>query len=234
MNDTVIVPLDYPNLDQAFELVDRLGASCTFYKVGLELYTAAGPQAVRELHERGKDVFLDLKLHDIPNTVGKAVARASAMGVRFLTVHATGGAAMLERAVEAAGETRLLGVTVLTSMSGADIGQVWGRSIDDVADEVGRLARLANDSGLSGIVCSAAEAALVAGQLDEVAEIVTPGIRLAGDPLHDQSRVTTPADAIRHGATRLVVGRSITQAADPVAAFDRVMDDVRQARVGAS
>ena len=234
MNDTVIVPLDYPNLDQALGLVDRLGTSCTFYKVGLELYTAAGPQAVHELQERGKDVFLDLKLHDIPNTVGKAVARASALGVRFLTVHATGGAAMLERAVEAAGETRLLGVTVLTSMSGADLGQVWGRTIDDVADEVGRLARLAREAGLTGIVCSAAEAALVAGQLDDGAEIVTPGIRLAGDPLHDQSRVTTPADAVRNGATRLVVGRSITQATDPAAAFDRVMDDVRQARVGAS
>ncbi|MYE70200.1 MAG: orotidine-5'-phosphate decarboxylase, partial [Gemmatimonadetes bacterium] len=148
MSDRVIVALDFPRAEPALALADRLGPACTFYKVGLELYTAEGAAVVRALCRRGKHVFLDLKLHDIPNTVARATARAGDLGARFLTVHAAGGAAMLEAAAAAAPDTlTLLGVTVLTSLDESGLGAVFGRRVPDAGVEAARLARMARGAG---------------------------------------------------------------------------------------
>ncbi len=179
-------------------------------------------------------MFLDLKLHDIPDTVAKAVSRCRGLGVRFLTVHASGGDRMLRAAQEAAeGRVTLLGVTVLTSFDREGIGTVFGRPVDSVEDEVGRLAELVAEAELGGVVCSAHEAGRVRALVGPGLEIVTPGIRLAGDAHHDQKRVRTPAEAIRDGATRLVVGRSVTAAADPVRAYEAVVAEASGAMAGA-
>lgn len=226
----VIVPLDVESSDEALTWVDRLGDQGEFYKVGLELYTRAGPEVVRELIDRGKRVFLDLKLHDIPNTVAGAVRAASDLGVDLLTVHASGGPTMLKAAVRArSGGLRLLAVTVLTSLSPDEMSTVWGREIRSVREEVGRLAELAQEAGMDGIVASALEASWVRSQVGDDFMIVTPGIRPAGADRGDQSRVATPTDAIRAGADYLVVGRPITQAADPAAALAAVIEEVEQA-----
>lgn len=226
----VIVPLDVESSDEALTWVDRLGDQGEFYKVGLELYTRAGPEVVRELIDRGKRVFLDLKLHDIPNTVAGAVRAASDLGVDLLTVHASGGPTMLKAAARArSGGLRLLAVTVLTSLSPDEMSTVWGREIRSVREEVGRLAVLAQEAGMDGIVASALEASWVRSQVGDDFMIVTPGIRSAGADRGDQSRVATPTDAIRAGADYLVVGRPITQAADPAAALAAVIEEVEQA-----
>lgn len=226
----VIVPLDVESSDEALTWVDRLGDQGEFYKVGLELYTRAGPEVVRELIDRGKRVFLDLKLHDIPNTVAGAVRAASDLGVDLLTVHASGGPTMLKAAARArSGGLRLLAVTVLTSLSPDEMSTVWGREIRSVREEVGRLAVLAQEAGMDGIVASALEASWVRSQVGDDFMIVTPGIRPAGADRGDQSRVATPTDAIRAGADYLVVGRPITQAADPAAALAAVIEEVEQA-----
>lgn len=226
----VIVPLDVESSDEALTWVDRLGDQGEFYKVGLELYTRAGPEVVRELIDRGKRVFLDLKLHDIPNTVAGAVRAASDLGVDLLTVHASGGPTMLDAAARArSGGLRLLAVTVLTSLSPDEMSTVWGREIRSVREEVGRLAVLAQEAGMDGIVASALEASWVRSQVGDDFMIVTPGIRPAGADRGDQSRVATPTDAIRAGADYLVVGRPITQAADPAAALAAVIEEVEQA-----
>ncbi len=226
----VIVPLDVESSDEALRWVDRLGDQGEFYKVGLELYTRAGPEVVRELIDRGKRVFLDLKLHDIPNTVAGAVRAASDLGVDLLTVHASGGPTMLDAAARArSGGLRLLAVTVLTSLSPDEMSTVWGREIRSVREEVGRLAVLAQEGGMDGIVASALEASWVRSQVGDDFVIVTPGIRPAGADRGDQSRVATPTDAIRAGADYLVVGRPITQAADPAAALAAVIEEVEQA-----
>lgn len=226
----VIVPLDVESSDEALTLVDRLGDRGEFYKVGLELYTRAGPEVVRELIDRGKRVFLDLKLHDIPNTVAGAVRAASDLGVDLLTVHASGGPTMLKAAARArSGGLRLLAVTVLTSLSPDEMSTVWGREIRSVREEVGRLAVLAQEAGMDGIVASALEASWVRSQVGDDFMIVTPGIRPAGADRGDQSRVATPTDAIRAGADYLVVGRPIMQAADPAAALAAVIEEVEQA-----
>lgn len=226
----VIVPLDVESSDEALTWVDRLGDQGEFYKVGLELYTRAGPEVVRELIDRGKRVFLDLKLHDIPNTVAGAVRAASDLGVDLLTVHASGGPTMLKAAARArSGGLRLLAVTVLTSLSPDEMSTVWGREIRSVREEVGRLAVLAQEAGMDGIVASALEASWVRSQVGDDFVIVTPGIRPAGADRGDQSRVATPTDAIRAGADYLVVGRPITQAADPAAALAAVIEEVEQA-----
>jgi orotidine-5'-phosphate decarboxylase len=223
----VILALDRPSATEALELVDRLGPRAGFYKVGLELFTGAGPRIVEELRSREKRVFLDLKLHDIPNTVAGAVRAAAEAGVDLLTVHSAGGAGMLRAAVEAAsGRLRLLGVTVLTSTTLSDLGEVWGRIPDSVEDEVVRLARLARASGLDGIVASAREAERVRAELGSECLIVTPGIRLAGGDAHDQERVATPRAAAEAGADYLVVGRAVTGAADPVLALEQVIADL--------
>lgn len=223
----VIIALDVPSSEEALALVDRLGDRATFYKVGLELYTRSGPSVVDELVRREKRVFLDLKLHDIPNTVARAVEAASDLGVELLTVHAAGGPTMMAAAADArAGGLALLGVTVLTSMSPDEVGTVWDREIRSIREEVGRLARLAHDARMDGVVASALEASWLRSQMGEGFLIVTPGIRPAGSARDDQNRVTTPGEAIRAGSDHLVIGRPITRAEDPAAALAAILDEV--------
>ncbi len=226
----VIVPLDVASSEEALRVVDSLGDQGDFYKVGFELYTRAGPDVVRELIERGKRVFLDIKLHDIPNTVAGAVCAASDLGVDLLTVHVSGGSSMMEAAVAArSGALRLLGVTILTSMSPDEVSTVWGREIRSIREEVGRLAVMARQSGMDGIVASALEASWIRSQVGSDFLIVTPGIRPAGADRGDQNRVATPAEAVRAGADYLVIGRPITHAPDPSAALMAVLEEVEQA-----
>jgi orotidine-5'-phosphate decarboxylase len=226
----VIIPLDVPSGEEALSLVDRLGDGADFYKVGFELYTRSGPAVVGELVERGKRVFLDIKLHDIPNTVARAVVAATELGVDLLTVHASGGPTMLEAAASArSGNLRLLAVTVLTSLSPDEMGTVWDREIRSVREEVGRLALLGRDAGMDGIVASALEASWIRGHVGADFLIVTPGIRPAGADRGDQNRVATPADAVRAGADYLVVGRPITQAEDPAQALAEVLREIDEA-----
>jgi orotidine-5'-phosphate decarboxylase len=225
----VIIPLDVASKSEALALVDRLGPRADFYKVGFELYTRSGPDVVRALVDMGKHVFLDIKLHDIPNTVGRAVEAVSDLGVDLLTVHATGGPSMLEAAARArAGDLNLLAVTVLTSLSPDEMGTVWDREIRSVREEVGRLAVMARDAGMNGVVASALEASWLRGQVGQDFLIVTPGIRPAGADPGDQSRVATPADAVSAGADYLVIGRPITQADDPAEALTLVLTEIEQ------
>ena len=227
----VIVALDTPSKASALELVERLDDAAGFYKVGLELYTAEGPVVVRELLARGKRVFLDLKLHDIPNTVGGAVRAASALGVHMLTVHASGGAAMLETArAAAAGQLRLVAVTILTSLDALELGRAWGRDVRSVHEEASRLARRAKAAGLDGVVASAADAAHIRPEVGEAFLLVVPGIRLSGAGPDDQRRVGTPTGAVKAGADYLVIGRAVTRAEDPAAALAAVLDEIDRAR----
>ncbi len=224
--DRIVVALDASSASRALEIVRTLGARCTFYKVGLELFAAAGPRVVRELGDRGKRVFLDLKLHDIPNTAARATAQAARTGATFLTVHALGGEAMLKAAAAAAPPTlTLLGVTVLTSLDENDLGILFGRPVDDAGREADRLAALAREAGLGGVVCSAAEAGRLRSTLGPDATIATPGIRMRGDAPSDQRRVRSAGEALAAGATHIVVGRSVTGARDPALAFDRLLAD---------
>jgi orotidine-5'-phosphate decarboxylase len=226
----IIVALDHRSDGEALELVDRLGEAGTFYKVGLELYTSAGPDVVRALRHRGKRTFLDLKLHDIPNTVAGAVRAAASLEVDFLTVHTGGGVPMLQAAVEAAeGKVRLLGVTVLTSLTPSDVELVWGREIRSIRDEVGRLAELASHAELDGVVASAVEAGWLRPALGDDMLIVTPGIRPVGGDPGDQKRVASPADAVAAGADYLVVGRPVTQARDPAEALGALLAEIAAA-----
>ncbi len=225
--DRLIVALDFPSASAALSLVDRLEGRCDWFKVGLELYLAAGNAIVETLRARGHDVFLDLKLHDIPNTVAGAVRSVSSVGASLLTVHAAGGAAMLEAAANAAAATRdapnLLAVTVLTSM---DAAQLAGIGIPaPPAEQVLCLARLAHAAGVTGLVCSPEEAARLRHELP-TSLLVVPGIRPKGSARADQSRIATPADALAHGASMLVVGRPITQAMDPAAVVDAILAEM--------
>ncbi|MSR21323.1 MAG: orotidine-5'-phosphate decarboxylase [Gemmatimonadetes bacterium] len=223
----VILALDTASATEAIRLVEALGEAADFYKVGLELYTRAGPSVVSELRARGKRVFLDLKLHDIPNTVVGAVAAASDLSIDLLTLHAAGGRAMLEAARGArTGPMRLVGVTVLTSLASEDLRAAWGRDIDSVSAEVDRLADLAQASGLDGVVASAEEAAALRARHGAGFLLVVPGIRPAGTDRGDQKRVATPAAAVRAGADYLVVGRAVTSASDPSAALATVLSEV--------
>ena len=223
-----IVALDVPSAAAALALARSLGDSCRFYKVGSELFVGEGPAIVRALRdELGADVFLDLKFHDIPNTVAGAVARAVALGVRLLTVHASGGRAMLEAAQGAAGSAcGVLGVTVLTSFDDVSLGRAWGRVSVHVEDEVLRLADDAVTAGLHGIVCSGAEAAAVTRAHGDGLALLVPGIRLAGGASHDQRRVMTPGAAQAAGARYLILGRAVTAAADPRVAMAAVLADL--------
>ena len=226
----VIIALDVPTLDEAMGLVDSLGEGADFYKVGLELFTREGPSVIQALAGRNKRVFLDLKLHDIPNTVARAVGRARELDVDFLTLHATGGRPMMEAAAEAAGGgLTLLGVTVLTSMTASAIGGAWGRDVDSIEAEGVRLARLARASGVGGVVASVREAAPIKEAVDSDLVVVTPGIRLVGDDAHDQARVSTPAEALAAGADYLVIGRSVTRAPHPAEALARVHEELASA-----
>jgi len=223
----VIVALDAPSAADALALVDRLGPAAEFYKVGLELFTAEGPAVVREVLGRNKRVFLDLKLHDIPNTVVGAVRAARALGVHLLTVHGAGGAAMLEAARDASGEDlSLVAVTVLTSLDARELGQAWGKTVTSVPDEAIRLAELAQESGLDGIVVAASDAKRIRPIVGDDFLLVVPGIRPGGSSQDDQRRVATPSDAVRSGADYLVVGRAVTRAADPAAALAGVLAEV--------
>ena len=229
-----IVALDYSSSEPALAMARTLGDRCRFYKVGSELYTAAGPAIVRTLREElGADVFLDLKFHDIPNTVAGAVRSAARLGARLLTVHASGGAPMLVAARQAADEVAggacgVLAVTVLTSLDTGVLGAAWGRSDAlDMEREVLRLAELAAGAGVHGIVCSGAEVGAVRARFGDRLAPLVPGIRLAGGNAHDQSRIMTPAAAQRAGARYLILGRAVTADPDPTAAMDRVLAELR-------
>ncbi len=224
----LIVALDTPDLASALTLVDRLEQSCSWFKVGLELFTAAGPKAVEALTSRGFNVFLDLKLHDIPNTVAGAVRSAASLGARLLTVHAAGGPAMLAAARDAAAglsnPPKLLAVTVLTSMDAAQLTAIGVAA--PPAQQVERLARMGLDAGIRGLVCSPEEVATLRGLTGRDGTLVIPGIRPAGATLGDQKRVATAAEALRRGASYLVVGRPITQSSSPAEAARQVLDEM--------
>ena len=223
-----IVALDVPDRAGAEAVVHRLGTTCRFYKVGLELFSAEGPSIVSWLRELGKEVFVDLKLHDIPNTVRGAARSVARHGASLLTVHASGGRDMIAAAVEGAREGRpdggcgILGVTILTSMDAAGVESAWGRTGVTVQDEVVRLAGLVADGQGAGIVCSGHEAAAVRDAFGEQLGLLIPGIRLPGGETHDQRRVMTPAAAAAAGARWLILGRAVTGADDPVRAMEEV------------
>ncbi|HSJ14079.1 MAG TPA: orotidine-5'-phosphate decarboxylase [Longimicrobiales bacterium] len=224
----IIVALDLDAVDDALRLVDRLGERVDFYKVAAPLFTRAGPGLVRTLRDLGRQVFLDLKFHDIPNTVAGAVAAARDLDVQLLTVHASGGEAMLRAAREAAGKAgpKLLGVTVLTSFTAQGIGAVWGRAIDALPREVDRLADMAADAQFDGVIASPLEVAALKRRHGPAFLVVTPGIRPPGYAPADQARVATPAAAARAGADYLVIGRPVLEAADPVAVVESVRADL--------
>jgi orotidine-5'-phosphate decarboxylase len=222
-----IVALDVASLDDAHAVVTRLGDRAGFYKVGLQLFSAAGPRVVEWLHAEGKSVFLDLKLHDIPRTVRRAAETAQRMGVALLTVHGLGGSTMVRAAVEAAGEkTGVLVVTVLTSLDLATASEALGRQLSSVEDEVLRLAALALDARAYGVVCGGAECTAVRTRCGSAIRMLVPAIRAPGAPPDDQARVVTAAAAARAGAAYVVVGRAVTAAPDPAAAYERLLADL--------
>jgi orotidine-5'-phosphate decarboxylase len=236
MNDPksrLIVALDVPDRAAALRVVDQLSGHVGFFKVGLEIFTREGPPLVEEIRNRGEKVFLDLKLHDIPNTVRGAVRSACQLGVQMLTIHASGGPAMLSAACEEAQSSGspplLLAVTALTSLSLEDARALGiGGSIEDW---VQRLAVLAYDSGIRGIVASTKELPMLRRKFQSDMRLVIPGIRPAGSALQDQSRTATPGEAIRAGADFIVVGRPILQAPNPAMAADAIVADIAQARL---
>ena len=219
VKSTVIVALDYDNQDSALTLADRLDPTLCRLKVGKELFTAAGPSVVKKLTDRGFDIFLDLKFHDIPNTVAKAIGTAADLGVWMTNVHASGGSRMMSAARQAldskGSDMLLIGVTVLTSMGVSDLEEVGVQG--NASAQVLRLAELAKNSGLDGVVCSAQEAKLLKESLGQGFKLVTPGIRLADSAADDQRRIVTPADALALGSDYLVIGRPITKSTDPLA-----------------
>src|ERR1019366_8194878 len=219
-----IIALDVPSLADARALIATLGARADFYKVGLQLFSAEGPRVVEWLHSEGKRVFLDLKLHDIPSTVRKAAASAGRLNVALLTVHGLGGEAMVRAAVECAGtRSGVLVVTVLTSMDLATASAALGRPLASLSDEVLRLAALAARAGAHGVVCAGAECAAVRAAHGTGLAPLVPGIRTSAVAGDDQSRVVTPEEASKAGAAYVVVGRAVTAAADPAAAFEEIL-----------
>jgi orotidine-5'-phosphate decarboxylase len=237
VKNPILVALDVPSVEQAWELVDSLTGYVGGFKIGLELFTTAGPELVKAIRKRGSFVFLDLKFHDIPNTVAKAVRSVTKLDVQMITVHTCGGSQMLRAAEEAAQATAnelgispplILGVTVLTSMNGADLLEV---GLDDnVGAQVERLAQLASTSGIRGLVCSPLEITHLRHILPESIQLITPGIRpvqstsIAGD---DQKRALTPKQAIEAGADWLVIGRPIYAAPNPVEAAQQILEGLR-------
>jgi len=223
-NKRVIVPLDVPEAEAALKLAARLDPKLCRVKVGKELFTAAGPAVVEGLQARGFEVFLDLKYHDIPNTVAGACRAAAKLGVWMLNVHASGGEAMMRAAREAVATVSrppvLIGVTILTSLAEADLQKVGFTG--SAEENVVRLARLARACGLDGVVCSAQEARALRGATGPDFTLVTPGIRLPDSPRDDQSRTVTPSEAVKMGANYLVIGRPITQSADPAATLESI------------
>ena len=228
MNSRVIVALDYADAKSAIALADRLDPAACKLKIGKELFTAEGPDFVAMLVQRGFDIFLDLKFHDIPNTVAQACKAAAQLGVWMVNVHALGGRAMMNaarEAIEAAPrKPKLIAVTVLTSMAETDLREV-GIDASPLVEAM-RLAQLAADCGLDGVVCSAHEAAAVRDRLGDRFLRVTPGIRLPEDAAGDQKRVMTPQIAVESGASYLVIGRSVTRSADPLAVLARINREI--------
>jgi orotidine-5'-phosphate decarboxylase len=218
----LIVALDVQTKEEAVEKIKAIGDGVGFYKIGLELFTAEGPDVVKAVKDLGKKVFLDLKFHDIPRTVERAVKSGAKLGVDLMTIHSVGAKAMIRAAADAAAEfgptgPKILAVTVLTSLDQSDLADV-GISGRTPADQVAAMARFAIDNGANGLVCSPMEVGALSKSLKAGTLFITPGVRPAGAAVGDQKRVATPADAVRDGATHLVVGRPILAAADPAAA----------------
>lgn len=228
--DQLIVALDVSSAAQAQKIVTALGDSVAFYKVGMQLYTAEGPSIVRDLIRAGRRVFLDLKYHDIPNTVAAAVREAGKLGVSLLTVHGSGGSKMLRTATDAARESnpavKVVAVTVLTSMDQDDLNEIMHGNL---TEQVVHLAGLALRAGCHGVVSSAREVGALRSRLGNDFLVVTPGVRPAGAAHGDQARVVTPAEAIAAGSTHLVVGRPITAAANPAQEAEKIIREIEQA-----
>jgi orotidine-5'-phosphate decarboxylase len=234
MNDArscLIAALDVPDRSAALRMVDRLSGHVGFVKIGLELFAREGPRLVEEIRGRGESVFLDLKLHDIPNTVRGAVRSVCKLGVQMLSVHASGGSNMLSAAREGAESSNspplILAVTALTSLSEAEAKKVGVAG--SIEQWVEQLASLACESGIRGLVASSKELPVLHAKFGKTMQFVIPGIRPAGAALQDQSRTATPGDAIRAGAGYIVVGRPILQAADPASAADAIVEEIREA-----
>lgn len=250
---TPIVALDVNSAAAASRLIDDLGETCRFYKIGSELFTAEGPAFVKSVIAGGASVFLDLKFHDIPNTVQGAVRSAALMGVKILTVHASGGKAMMEAAVRGAREaaqlrgadtpadavstgvwnqlvkawsTEIFAVTVLTSLDNAALSVAWGKLIENAEAEVLRLAQQAMSAGVQGVVCSGKEASAVRAKFGELMPTLVPGVRRSGEETQDQARVVTPRQAAEAGARYIVLGRTITEAESPRRAMQEVLADL--------
>lgn len=223
--DRLIVALDFPTQAKALALVSVLSGSVSTYKIGLQLYTVAGPAIVQAVAATGAKIFLDLKLHDIPNTVAKAVAAAGELGVRMLTVHLSGGSAMLRAAVEAKPPAlSLLGVTVLTSANQETLAEIGITS--ELRAQVVRLAELGQKCGVDGLITSPQEVRVLRERLGQEMTLVTPGVRPAWAGADDQKRFTTPSEALNSGADYLVIGRPITAHADPPAAIKRLLEEI--------
>ena len=225
------MPLDFPEARAALEMASRLDPRLCRVKVGKELFVAAGPAVIEKLHAAGHEVFLDLKFHDIPNTVAAACRAAARLGGWMLNVHASGGEAMMRAAREAvaspgARAPLLIGVTILTSLADADLGRVGFTG--SAADNAERLARLTRECGLDGVVCSAEEAPRLRAATDPGFLLVTPGIRLDTDARGDQARVVTPVEAVRRGADYLVIGRPVTQSKDPAATLAAIEKSLKE------
>ena len=230
LDSKVIVALDYPDAAAAMPLIDQLSPDLCKLKVGKELFTAAGPEFVRTLVKRGFKVFLDLKFHDIPNTVASACAVAADLGVWMMNVHASGGRKMLETASNRLAQLQqkplLIAVTILTSLSEEEIHEI-GYS-GSAQDNVLRLAKLTQSAGLDGVVCSPLEAAAVRNATSPEFKLITPGVRPAFASSDDQKRIMTPADALKAGASYLVVGRPVTAADDPMHNLQLILDEIKQ------
>ncbi|MFC9704113.1 orotidine-5'-phosphate decarboxylase [Streptomyces sp. NPDC056943] len=229
--DRIIVALDFDNRRAAEEVVDRLGEECRFYKVGIELLTAAGPELIEHLVAKGKEVFLDLKLFEIPNSVAGAVRAAGALGVSMVTVHSMGGTGIMAAAVDAARDfprLRVLALTVVTSMTGADLADIGVTGATSTEEQVLRLAELAKSAGVHGVIASPQEAGPLRRALGPDALIVTPGVTLPGESAGEHARSGTPRAAVDAGASHVVVGRTVTRAADPAAAFRLVRAGLEQ------
>ena len=232
-DDRLIVALDVSTIEQMKDIVDTLGDAVSFYKVGMELFYAAGEDTVAYLRDCGKSVFLDLKLHDIPNTVAQGVKSLTRLGANLITIHGQGGAVMLKAAADAAREAaeelgverpKLLAITVLTSFDDTTWSGIGGQL--PIADQVRRLALLAKDAGVDGVVASPLEAKLIREACGDDFLIVTPGIRPAFAAANDQKRIATPSSALRDGASRLVIGRPITKADNPREAVRMILEEM--------
>ena len=228
-NSPIVVAIDKASLNEALQLADQLDPSLCRVKVGKELFTRCGPQIINELHSRGFEVFLDLKFHDIPNTTAQAVLAAADMGVWMVNVHASAGLVAMQeskkRLVDAGHDTLLIAVTVLTSMTEEGLK---GIGVDvAVTEQVERLALLTKEAGLDGVVCSAQEASQFKQLCGQQFQLITPGIRMAEGSADDQKRICTPSEAMQNGSDYLVIGRSITQAADPIHKMTQILDSLK-------